>query len=69
MKGPTHLAGFLDQQMGPCFANGLTIGPLSIKPFDLLFCVIIQKKLLLVKSFLLLFITFVTFSYILQFFC
>jgi hypothetical protein len=29
-----HLAGYLSQQMGPCFANGLTVGPLSVKPFD-----------------------------------
>jgi hypothetical protein len=55
MKGPTHLAGFLGQQMGPCFANGPTIGPLNIKPFDPfqghLLCVTILKNLLLVKSF------------------
>jgi hypothetical protein len=30
----THLAGYLGQQMGTCFTNGLTIGPLSVKPFD-----------------------------------
>jgi hypothetical protein len=30
----THLVGYLDQQMGPCFVNGLTVGPLSVKPFD-----------------------------------
>jgi hypothetical protein len=29
-----HLAGYLGQQMGPCFVNGQTVGPLSVKPFD-----------------------------------
>jgi hypothetical protein len=32
--GPTHLIEHLDQKLGPRIANGSTIGPLNIKPFD-----------------------------------
>jgi hypothetical protein len=51
----THLAGYLGQQMGPCFANGLIVGPLNVKPFDPfqghLLCVTIKIFLLLFKVF------------------
>jgi hypothetical protein len=30
----THLRRYLSQQLGPCIANGSTIGPLNVKPFD-----------------------------------
>jgi hypothetical protein len=30
----TYLAGYMGQQMGPYFANGPTVGPLSVKSFD-----------------------------------
>jgi hypothetical protein len=30
----THLTGYLGQQLGPCIANGSTIGPLNVKSYD-----------------------------------
>jgi hypothetical protein len=30
----THLTVYLGQQLGPCIANGSTIRPINVKPFD-----------------------------------
>jgi hypothetical protein len=30
----THLTGYLGQQLGPSIANGSTIGPPNVKPYD-----------------------------------
>jgi hypothetical protein len=58
--------------MGPYFANGQTVGHLSIKPFHLfkghLLCVIIQNNLLLFKSFCKYLFQFITFSYFFLYF-
>jgi hypothetical protein len=58
--------------MGPCFANGPTVGHLSVIPFhpfkDHLLCVIIQNNLLLFKKICKYLFHFITFSYFLLYF-